>query len=123
MSNSNERNGSADSNPTPAETPASAGSGMITVWDALSWVAFREFRRQPDLSDLMETVDRRTDDHLAAILAALEARASPEPFCVVEPVIDNELYPNEALYAHRAWSPKGPVILRRIRAKARAREG
>jgi hypothetical protein len=103
--------------PNQANSPSSA---LLSVSDALSWIAFGEIRSDLDVLGLIE---RWGHSNAGPVLEALEARVAPAPFCLVQPLIlDNEPWDGRS-YAHKASSPAGPRMLRRIRARARQREG
>jgi hypothetical protein len=56
-------------------------------------------------------------------LAALEARASDNPFCIWEPLILDGQPWNGSSFKHVAWSPNGPKMLRWIVRQVSAKSG
>jgi len=105
------------------ESPGSAPTtAMMSAWDVLSWIAFKEVRPRPDSDEAIDFTYRWSDSDAGPVLEALEARASVEPYCTVQPLIlDGRPWDGNS-YVHRAFSPVSPKMLRWIRAKARQRE-
>jgi hypothetical protein len=96
---------------------------IMTVPETLNWIAFPEVRPEPDDAEGIDVALRWSDSDLAVVLEALKARASAQPFYLVQPVIlDGQPWDRKS-YGHRLRSPSGPEGLRRIRAAARRREG
>jgi hypothetical protein len=94
----------------------------MEAWDVLSWIAFGKIRPRPD-SDEDGRTYRWGHSWVAPTLAAPEARASDNPCYIVQPVtLDDQPWDRKS-YVHPAFSPEAPQWLRRLRAKARKREG
>jgi hypothetical protein len=89
----------------------------MSTWEILSWIAFSEVRPRDDFTL------RWGHRNAGPVLEALEARAAPAPFCVVQPIVADDVPWDRNAYAHKAWSRDGPRMLRWIRATARQREG
>lgn len=107
-----------------AKTTLSAPAGEImSAWDVLSWIAFKEVRPRPDTDEAIDFTYRWSDSNAGPVLEAIEARAAIEPYCIVRPLIIDDQPWDGRSYCHRAFSPAGPNLLRWIRAKARQREG
>jgi hypothetical protein len=95
---------------TPEElTQAGPLPATMSVWDALCWAADRKLRPYPGVDDWGHV-------NIGPTLEALEARASDAPHYLWES-------PRNGRYPHLALSPKGPAMLRRIRARLRIRRG
>jgi hypothetical protein len=95
----------------------------MSTWEILSWIAFKEVRPRGDFDDAADFTLRWGHSNAGPVLEALEARAAPAPFCVVQPIVADDVPWDRNAYAHKAWSRDGPRMLRWIRATARQREG
>ena len=88
----------------------------ITAHEALMWIAFGKavvnedpFKQFTTYTELLKTTET------ADVLEALEGRLAEHPYCAIRSREPGD-YPDDAL------SPRGPVLLRRIRADARRAE-
>lgn len=95
----------------------------MTAWDVLCWIAFGEAQSKNFDNHNIDFVGRWGNSRPEIVLRALEARASTEPHYLVQPLIMDGQPWDGKMYANHLASPKGPRILRRIRAQARRREG
>jgi hypothetical protein len=89
----------------------------------MCWIAFRQVREREDTNETLDFMYRWLDSDVGATLEALEARAAPEPYYLVQPLSHDGQPWDRRSYVHRAFSPQAPKLLRAIRAKARKREG
>lgn len=105
---------------TAGNVPAAA---MMSAWDVLSWIAFKDVRPRPGSDEAIDFAYRWSDSDAGPVLEALEARAAVEPYCVVRSLFRDRQPWDGRSYCHRAFSPIGPKMLRWIRATARQREG
>lgn len=96
---------------------------VLSVWDAISWIAFRELRPRPDFPDAVDFTLKWGHSSAAQTLAALEARASDTPFCIWEPLILDGRPWNGSRFKHVAWSPDGPKMLRWVVRQLSAKSG
>ena len=103
-----------------------APSGLPAVLSALgvlNWIAFRGVRSRSDIADAINFTVRWGHSSAGQTLEALEARASPSPFCIWEPLsLDGELWDGHS-FKHVAWSPNGPKMLRWILRQLQAKQG
>jgi hypothetical protein len=97
-------------------------SAIMSVWEVLSWIAFNKIRPRGDFGDAADFTLRWGHSNAGPVLEALEGRAAPAPFCVVQPVVADDVSWDGEAYAHRTSSPDSPRMLRWIRAMARQRE-
>ena len=87
---------------------------VLSAWDVVSWIAFRELQPRPDFPDAVDFTLKWGCSDATQTLAALEARSSDAPFCIWEPLAwDGEPWDGDS-YKHVAWSPNGPKMLRWI---------
>ncbi len=98
-------------------------SAIMSVWEVLSWIAFNEIRPRDGFGDAADFTRRWGHSNAGPVLEALEARAAPTPFCVVQRLVADDVPWGGNAYSHKASSPDGPRMLRWIRATARHREG
>jgi hypothetical protein len=96
------------------QSARSRSPAVLSVSDAISWIAFRELRPPPELPRVIDFTLRWECSSPDQTLAALEARASDTPFCIWEPSSLDEEPWNERSFKHVAWSPRGPKMLRWI---------
>jgi hypothetical protein len=96
---------------------------VLSAWDVLSWIAFRELRPRPDLPEAVAFTLTWGCSNPAQTLEALEARSSASPFCIWEPgILDGEKWDGHS-FKHVACSPTGPKMLRWIVRQLRAKQG
>jgi hypothetical protein len=93
--------------------------GLLSAWQVLSWIAFREIRRTTSDEDLKSLADQWGGDSPPRVLQALKARAGEEPYCVLSAVTK---YDGLDRFGSRAYGPNGPSLLRRIAVQVRRRE-
>jgi hypothetical protein len=104
----------------PATSPLPA---VLSAWDVLSWIAFRELRPRPDLPQAMDFTLRWGHTSASQTMEALEARGSASPYCIWEPlVLDGEPWDGHS-FKHVAWSPHGPKMLRWIVVRLSSGQG
>jgi hypothetical protein len=96
---------------------------VLSAWDVVSWIAFRELQPRPDLPDAVDFTLKWGSYDATLTLEALEARSSDAPCCIWEPLaLDGEKW-NGSTYKHVARSPDGPKMLRWIVRQLRAKHG
>lgn len=104
----------------------SASSGLppvLSVWDAISWIAFRDMLPRPDLPDAVAFTLEWGSSFAAHTLTALAARTSDCPYCIWDPLIlDGQPWDGKN-FKHVAWSPDGPKMLRWIVRQLSAKSG
>jgi hypothetical protein len=107
----------------PARLAESPLPAVLSTWDVLSWIAFRELRPRPDNPKVVDFALTWGHSSASQILEALDARGSAAPYCIWEPLIlDGEPWDGHS-FKHVAWSPNGPKMLRWIVSRVGARQG
>jgi hypothetical protein len=117
-----------ESKPASEATSESKKSGevpfgaMMSAYEVLGWIAFKKVRGWAHRTETIGFIYQCGEFDTAAVLAALEARACPEPYCIVIPAI-SEMQPwGRPAPAKKMLSSEVPKLLRRVRANARQRE-
>ena len=98
---------------------------VMSAWEVLSWIAFKEIRTNPPTHDFRNLVGLCGNDSPARVLEALEARALQEPYCALKgtATIRPDLLDRDNFYQRsRAFSRDGPALLRRVYWNFRRRE-
>ena len=97
-------------------------TAIMTACEVLTWIALGTALTKEKLDqDGLDAVFLWSSSDLAAVLTALDARASSEPFYAV--VRYHTGFQDDWRYVTRCLSPEGPRTLRWIRARARERIG
>jgi hypothetical protein len=94
---------------------------MMFADEVLGWIAFKKSRGWSHRTKTIDFIYRCGEFDTAAVLAALEARTCPEPFCIVIPVISERQPGGRPAPAKKMLSSEVPKLLRHIRANARQR--
>jgi hypothetical protein len=95
---------------------------MMSARQVLTWVAFKKVRGWSHRTETIDFINECGEFDTAAVLAALEARACPQPYCIVIPISSDGQPGGRPAPAKKMLSSEVPRLLRRIRANARQRE-
>lgn len=93
----------------------------MTVWGALNWIAFKDLRPRSEAAETSDLTSRWGGQDPCLVLQALEARASPQPYHILDPLLMDNPELGGKRY-HGLASRVRPEILRCTRRKARQRE-